>query len=998
MVVAAQLREAWEEKANRQAIQQYQKALIVWRQLHDESQMIEALRGLGAVYYTLSEFNNSLTFYERALTLNGKRNDAASRAETLNQMSTVYLYLSESKKALECAQQAFELFVIARDKAGQARSLNNIGDCLDWSGKKVEAFQALEQALAIAQEIKEKSLLAHIYLNLGYVHVEQGKLEIASFYFKRALPLWIEMNHLRGQALTLAAMGRVASHLGSKQESLNFYAQANPLFKRIGDRLWEATTWANSAYVYMGLGDFQRALNNYEKALEGVRAINYQQGIAENYGQLGEVYFSLGQYQKAMEYYAKGWRALGSLDLERSKSYALRNMGRARAALGEYQKAVAYYQEARPLFQKGKDKQGEAYLLNDFGDAYRALNCQEDATETYRQALILNQTVSDEFGESQTRYHLSLMQLERKNLPEARTQIESALSLCESLRAKVYSQELRTSYSASIYQYHQLQIEVLMSLHRQQPAQGYDALSLAASERSRARSMLELLTEAHADLRQGIEPELVQRERTLRQQLNGKAERLMRLNGGTTKSKETELAAVDRELTALTAQHDDVLGLMRARNPRYAALTQPQPLDVATIQKNILDDDTLLLEYALGEGHSYVWAVSKGEVASYELAGRAQIEQAARRMNDLIIARQLVPNETMKQRRARLAASDTQYPEAAADLSRLILAPLAERLGNKRLIVVSEGALQYVPFAALPEPMVARRTEAEKPTPLIVQHEIISLPSASTLAVLRNETSQRELAPKAIAVLADPVFSKDDERFRGVARANPQPGKAVPDSIALTTARAFDSKAIDGPVTLPRLPATHEEAEAILAIAPAGAVRVFEGFAVNRAFVTGPELSQYRIIHFATHGLLDSRPALSGVALSHYDAQGHPQDGILRLHDIFNLKLPAELVVLSACDTALGKDIKGEGLIALTRGFMYAGAPRVMASLWKVNDEATAEFMKAFYQRFFNEQVTPAAALRAAQLAMWRQGNPPFHWAAFVMQGEYQGSTPVRNH
>ena len=166
---------------------------------------------------------------------------------------------------------------------------------------------------------------------------------------------------------------------------------------------------------------------------------------------------------------------------------------------------------------------------------------------------------------------------------------------------------------------------------------------------------------------------------------------------------------------------------------------------------------------------------------------------------------------------------------------------------------------------------------------------------------------------------------------------------------------------------------------------------------MNRALVTGTELSQYRIIHFATHGVLDSRPALSGVALSQFDAQGRPQDGFLRLHDIYNLKLPAELVVLSACDTALGKDIKGEGLIALTRGFMYAGAPRVMASLWKVNDETTAEFMKAFYQRLFNEGLAPAAALRAAQLAMWRQGRAPFHWAAFVLQGEYQGSTPVWN-
>jgi CHAT domain-containing protein len=164
-------------------------------------------------------------------------------------------------------------------------------------------------------------------------------------------------------------------------------------------------------------------------------------------------------------------------------------------------------------------------------------------------------------------------------------------------------------------------------------------------------------------------------------------------------------------------------------------------------------------------------------------------------------------------------------------------------------------------------------------------------------------------------------------------------------------------------------------------------------FEASKATATGGSLNQYRIVHFATHGLINSRhPELSGIVLSLVDEQGMPQDGFLRLHDVYNLKLSADLVVLSACRTALGKDVKGEGLIGLTRGFMYAGAPRVVASLWDVKDEATAELMKRFYEGMLRRRMTPAAALRTAQLSMAKEKRweAPYYWAGFVLQGEWR--------
>jgi CHAT domain-containing protein len=243
-----------------------------------------------------------------------------------------------------------------------------------------------------------------------------------------------------------------------------------------------------------------------------------------------------------------------------------------------------------------------------------------------------------------------------------------------------------------------------------------------------------------------------------------------------------------------------------------------------------------------------------------------------------------------------------------------------------------------------------------------------------------------------VAVFADPVFERDDSRLKT------EGGEAV----AATQEQARNSEVYRalrdvgvtrGEQSIPRLLASRDEARAIMAVTPAGDSFEAIGFEANKAAAISDELSQYRIIHFATHGVLDSeRPELSGLVLSLFDRQGRPQDGFLRLNDIYNLNLPAEMVVLSACNTGLGKDVKGEGLVGLVRGFMYAGATRVMASLWKVDDEATAELMRHFYREMLQENKSPAAALRGAQIAMWRQKrwHSPYFWASFVLQGEYQ--------
>ena len=379
------------------------------------------------------------------------------------------------------------------------------------------------------------------------------------------------------------------------------------------------------------------------------------------------------------------------------------------------------------------------------------------------------------------------------------------------------------------------------------------------------------------------------------------------------------------------------------------------------------------------------------------------IEASAKRFYELITARNQFPaKESNQQKQNRIADADAESPVLATELGRMLLTQVAPLLGKKRLIVVPDGALQYVPFSALSVTPAKARYQ-----PLVASHEILSLPSATTLAVLRSEAASHQKATKTVAVIADPVFEAKDERIKVVkigadgnaakpaqtAPQNPAAAETDPSRILLYKS-GKDSGAVDAEFRIPRLPNTRREAETILLLAPDNAGKSAFDFAADRAAATSDDLGQYRILHFATHGFLNSfNPELSGLVLSLVDEQGKPQNGYLLAPEIYNLKLPAtELVVLSACQTGLGKEVRGEGIVGLTRGFMYAGAPRVVVSLWSVNDRSTADLMKSFYEAMLAKGQRPAAALRAAQLQLrqLKQWQAPYFWAAFGLQGEWR--------
>ncbi len=800
----------------------------------------------------------------------------------------------------------------------------------------------------------------------------QESYQQAVLKYEAAFVIWQNLDEKLMEAFTLHEVGNIYGDIGQYQKAIDSHTKAAGFYREAKQPRGEAAVTVNIGWVYGELGDTQNRLAMYDRAAAIYQTVgDIDPVLISNFG---STYAKLGQYQRALDIHLRVLEMRRPLGEPLGLGITLRNIGDCYEKLGNKQKALEYFNESLPFMQKAENHFYTASTLVNLGLTYESLGQKEKALDYFNQTLKVRERINDQRGIANALFYLARVERDLGNLKEARKRIEAALDLVEKVRTQVASQQLRTTFFASVQQFREFYIDLLMRLHKENPSLHLDAVAFDASETGRARSLLELLSEANAEIHQGVDPALLESKRSLEKSIADKADNQQRL----LKEKHTEdqAAVAAREIAALTTEYEQIEARIRDTSPQYAALTQPLPLKLEEVQKQVLDPETLLLEYSLGEQKSFLWAVTPDSIKTYQLPSRAVVEPLARRVYELLTERnQSVANETLEQRRQRLEMADVEYLKAAASLSQIILGPAAAELKNKRLLIVSDGVLQFVPFAGLPDPTNAR--------PLMADHEIVTAPSTAVVALLRQETANRKPAPKTLAVFADPVYSNNDPRVLIAKRAH-----AAGDA-----ADAVRSASELGIGDLRRLRFSRQEADAITRYATNDLKLEAVDFQANRTLATSAELSQYQIVHFATHGLINNtHPELSGVVLSLVDEKGRPQNGFLRLYDLYNLRLSADLVVLSACQTALGKEIRGEGLVGLTRGFMYAGAPRVVASLWQIDDRATAEFMKRFYEGMLGQKLRPAAALRAAQASMskdprWQQ---PHYWAAFTLQGEWK--------
>ncbi|HUS11653.1 MAG TPA: CHAT domain-containing tetratricopeptide repeat protein [Pyrinomonadaceae bacterium] len=538
----------------------------------------------------------------------------------------------------------------------------------------------------------------------------------------------------------------------------------------------------------------------------------------------------------------------------------------------------------------------------------------------------------------------------------------------------------------------------------------YAAEAFRITEQSRARSLLDLLSETNAAVTEGIPANLLKRKQDNLDRQQEIAEELtgISLSPDTDKKKPSDL---ESELEKLQTDFEEIENQIRTASPRYASLTAGTPLSLTEVQSTVLDDQTALLEYNLGKDASYAWAVTKSGVSLYKLPARPVVDKLASDLRSQLIPsklqRRIVGIDVMADSQRGLGVSATPFAEDAAAfvvasnaLYKAVVEPAAAVLGEKRLLIVADGALNYVPFEALVKsPATADYSSLPY---LIKSNEIIYSPSASVVGVIRQQNNKRE--GRAMLILADPVFNSNDARAKGAGSGVSGDTRGLGIQSALSDvagaqASADTSNAKMQGLPLARLAGTRTEAEEIGKLAKVSGAQADTWLDLDASEdnVDSRDISKYRVLHIATHGLLNAeRPQFTGVVLSLVGNKN--EDGFLRTDEVFNLRLGSPLVMLSACETGLGKEKRGEGVMGLTRAFMYAGAPTVGVSLWSVADKSTAELMTDFYKRFLgrpgaNSGTVPAsAAIREAQLAMiaGKKYSAPFYWAPFVLVGDWR--------
>ncbi len=953
-------------EARRKSLASSQKALANWRKLDNRTRQARSLQSIGMTQRVLSLKPEALESLNLAFQMWRDLKDPRGEALALNQLGLLHRSMSQFDRSLECYAQALEVWRSLDDARGQATVLNNMARIQLTTGKPHQARESLSQALEIFQRLKDARRQAVALINLGVIADGLGEPLEAFNCYEQALSLAKERQYVQMEAQISNNLARLYDRLDEKQDALSHYANALGAFRRLGNRRWQAVTLSNLSNLYSNLGQGENALDYSRQALETYREIGDLEGQSKALNNLGRAHMSLGQsdealasYQQAMDIQTKTEDRLGLAD-------SLSNMGGLYNRVGRTHDAVASLERSLQLNQQTGARYEEARDRRLLGQILAASGKSDEALGHFRRSLELSRELQAPNQEAATLRELARAEMSKGDLDAAKSFIEPALEIVESLRIELAESRLRSTYFGSLQRVYELYIDLLMRLDQERPGQGHQEKAFEAAERMRARSLIDVLRQARAGTGSLSDPRIWDQLRSLRLQINDKAARRTNLLGKPDKVE--QLARVQGELDELLKRYDLAQVRLRAESPLYASLEKGGTVSLKRLQEELLDEDTVLLEYSLGEDRSILWTVGRNTLRSFELPSRIRIEGAAQKAHGLLSS--LAPRRRLPQLQRSLDS-----------LSEMLLRPAQSVLkGKKRLLIVADGALQYIPFAVLPSPSQGGPSGASK-APLVVDYELVSLPSASVLDELRRRERKADAAQGQVAVLADPVYQVDDPRL--------QPLQAGPASQAARSNMA-ESARLHANTQLSRLPWGRKEAEAIAEQAGNDEVFLALDFDANRASVE--KANGYRIVHFAVHGLLDSRhPELSGLALSLVDESGRPQDGFLRLHDIYDLELHAELVVLSGCRTALGKEVRGEGLLSLTRGFLYVGASQVMASLWPVRDEAAAELARRFYGELFSGDLPPAEALRQAQISMWKESrwSNPYFWGPFVIQGDW---------
>lgn len=847
------------------------------------------------------------------------------------------------------------------------------------------------QAATRFSELQERRREALAWVRVSQAEEKMGRQDAELAALQRAEEVAKDFNFIPELGKINFMKGFSLRGSGNYEESAAAYQESAQYFDQTGLHAEAIRSWQSAGYSHRLNGQLLAARDASQKAVDVARASGDPALQGREINALGETHLALGQAEIALGYFHEAVEFRRIAQDRRGLAISLTSQGTAERHLQRYDLARASFEEAievyyspepglspsqtakyrsklaNPLIGLGLTELNTGHLdaaekafqsaieaarnagsrerrslgaaILNLGEVYEKRGDAPEARRLADDALSIFDQLADPQRQGSTYFAIARAERLAGNLKTAERWMRLAIDRIEAIRSAAGYAALQKPYFARKREYYEFLVDLLVELDRQEPGSRWDQRAFEASERSRARSLLETVLSTQLELPQDLDPKLVQREQEI-------VERLVALE----RSRVESNAEPTQEERRLALELGEVEERLRRAHLANAELLRPRTLSFAE-SRALLDQSTLLLEYSLGDDKGHLFVLGRESFEIFEIPGRQHWESLARQTHNVLSQEPTLVNKV-------------QLKEQLDTLSEGLLVPFTSLLGDKRLILVTEGPLQYIPFAALPDP---------RGDVLIEHNELVSLPSISFLDALRQR-DRPSPAYEAITI-TDPIYDRTDPR--------------LPTGATI-------SQQCEG---LDRLRFSANENEIIATLLPNAQQVHVNGFDANREVLRLDAFRQARRIHFSAHGQVNTEaPMLSRLVLSCVDASGQQREGALHARDLYDLQdhggLAAELVVLSACKTAIGQKIRGEGLIGLTRGFFHAGAPAVAATLWSVDDQGSAELMRLFYRHLLQDDLPPASALREAQRTL-RRTEPwtsPYYWAGFVLQGDWQTS------
>lgn len=859
--------------------------------------------------------------------------------------------------ALQLSRQTLARAERLQDERLIIASLTRLGRAHFLLSQPAEAASVLQRALQLAEKKGDKQLLSPVHQTLGDLAMVQGQYAQAIAHFQQAHRLAESVGDQNHVAVALTKIANVHLLQGETTKAMAAYQQALPLAQKPQDQI---TVLYNLGTAYLNQADYDRALDHLERAQRLAEQLNDPLAKNKIWSGLAQVYLFQGSLDQALEMYEQVVRSTEALGQTNVLISALISTGFLHLQRGDLAQAEAALTRGLGIVQQQTAPLPEAVAWLGLGSVHLEQRQLAAALREVQRGLRLG----EELGVSQitAMAHSKLGRIYREmgQWSSALHHYRETIRYLESLRRGIPLSEQRAAFFGVVLSPYEDLIAALLERHQAQPDQGHLAEAVNYVERARARALLDQLAEAQINTSAQLDPDLRQREETIGLQISQIQGHLQLPTLAP-----TQRAALMEALRQSEQAYEQLLLEIRQRNPRYAALHYPEPVTSQQIQQ-LLPPEAALLEYFLGKEHAWVFVITRDRLRVYPLAVDEHWGESVENYLRLLADEKRTDSQLLR--------------PIARRFHDVLIAPALSELPSPihRLIISPDGLLNYLPFETL---VRSCPTSEQKPTSnqrpatsdcyLIEQYTISYTPSATVLKQLRRDSPDPDQRNDLI-VFADP-------------RLAPEPatvGASVEDPPAVTL-RLYDEEGFSfAPLAFAR-----QEAEAIAAYARHGHKLLLREAATEDQAKRLP-LEQFRIVHFATHSfVVEQAPARSAIVLCLNGSAN--EDGFLQAREVYNLKLDADLVVLSACQTGRGPFIAGDGVQGLPRAFFAAGARAVLMSLWDVNDQWTAELMTAFY-RHLGEGLSQAAALRQAKLDLLaaEPSRDPRLWAALVLTGE----------